>query len=118
MIPNRAVISAKQLSDSGVLLKLGFPEEKQHGSTLEEELEVDYVFAATGYRRNAHAEMLEEIRELLPEQHAKEGNFLVARNYRIQYDEQKVDGKAGVWLQGCNEKTHGVSSSDIFRYHN
>jgi len=68
------------------------------------------VFVATGYVRNAHEEMLSEIRDLLPSSEKKEGKFQVSRKYRVELDQGKVDvGKAGVWLQGCNEGTHGVS---------
>ncbi len=77
----------------------------------EEELEVDYVFVATGYKRDAHVEMLAEVRDLLPEELRKEEKFAVERNYRVIMDDEKVDkSQAGIWLQGCNEGTHGVSS--------
>jgi L-ornithine N5-oxygenase len=96
-----------------VTLKLALPDENRRKDSLdvEEELEVDYVFTATGYRRNAHEEMLSEIRDLLPDHLAKRGKFPVGRNYRILYDEGKVDERAGIWLQGSNEATHGVSLS-------
>lgn len=56
--------------------------------------------------------MLADSRSLLPENLAKEGNFAVERNYRVMFDGAKVDkSQAGVWLQGCNEGTHGVSST-------
>ncbi len=111
IINNRAVITASQSSNSSLVLKLGIPEEKRRQQDLdvEEELEVDYVFTATGYVRNAHKDMLSEVRSLLPSHLVKEGKFPVARDYRVQYDEGKVDKRAGVWLQGCNEGTHGVS---------
>ena len=112
IIPNRAVISATQSSDSGLALKLGLPESKrvEEDQELEEDLEVDYVFTATGYRRNAHEDMLSETRCLLPIDLVKDGNFHVARDYRVQYHDNKVDAQeAGIWLQGCNEETHGVS---------
>jgi L-ornithine N5-oxygenase len=114
IISNRTVVSAKQSSESGLILKLASPEEKRREGSpdFEEDLEVDYVFTATGYRRNAHEEMLSELRGLLPEDFVEQSNLPVGRNYRIQYNEQKVDeSKAGVWLQGCNEGTHGVGSS-------
>lgn len=65
------------------------------------------MFTATGYVRNAHEGMLSPVQSLLPEQEEK---FRVGRDYRVLLDEEKVDGRAGVWLQGCNEGTHGVSS--------
>jgi len=76
----------------------------------EEEMEVDYVFAATGYRRTAHVDMLLELRDLLPAER-KDEQLPVGRDYRVMYDEAQVDPEAGVWLQGCNEETHGLSDT-------
>ncbi|TVY53611.1 L-ornithine N(5)-monooxygenase [Lachnellula cervina] len=109
IIPQRTVVSASQGANSSVLLKLGVVGDGEQSA--DQELEVDYVFAATGYRRNAHEEMLSEARELLPEQSRMADHFPVARDYRVCYDAEKVDGKAGVWLQGCNEATHGLSDT-------
>jgi L-ornithine N5-oxygenase len=108
IIPNRRVLSASQSVNSGVVLRLGDSDETKRGT--EEEVEVDYVFTATGYVRNAHENILSEVRHLLPEDLQKEGKFNVARDYRVKLDVGQVDGGAGVWLQGCNEGTHGVSS--------
>jgi L-ornithine N5-oxygenase len=113
IIPNRTVLSASQISNSGVALRLGDLDATKRGNG-EDELEVDYIFTATGYVRNAHESMLAEVRTLLPENLQKEGKFAVARNYRVKLDEAKVDGRAGVWLQGCNEGTHGVSLISLF----
>jgi L-ornithine N5-oxygenase len=113
IIPNRTVISAMQSADSGVVLKLSLPRNKRsEDGQHEEDLEVDHVFTATGYQRNAHEDMLSETRQLLPPDLEKESNFPVARNYRIQFDETKIAREAGIWLQGCNEGTHGVSLID------
>jgi L-ornithine N5-monooxygenase len=111
ILPNRAVLSASQSSDSKIILKLGLTKEKgQERTSDEEDLEVDYVFAATGYRRNAHQEILTDLKPLLSNHLTDSEKLPVARNYRVQYDEGKVDGsQAGIWLQGCNEETHGVS---------
>lgn len=111
IIPNRTVLSASQSKDSAVSLRLGIPEEKQwQGSPdVDEHLEVDYVFTATGYQRNAHEDILSHLRGLLPDDLADGEQLPVGRDYRVKYDGQKVDGRAGIWLQGCNEGTHGVS---------
>lgn len=117
IISHRAVISARQSSNSSVTLELGQPGEKRlpDTSVSEEELEVDYVFAATGYQRNAHEEILSGVKDLLPDDVGKNNQYPVGRDYRIQYDQLKVDAsKAGIWLQGCNESTHGVSYSYAF----
>jgi L-ornithine N5-oxygenase len=105
IIPNRTVLSASQSSNSSILLRLG---ESDQNSRVEEDLEVDHVFTATGYVRNAHENMLSQVSALLPKDERK---FNVGRDYRVAFDDSKVDRSAGVWLQGCNEGTHGVSSS-------
>ncbi|KAI9704350.1 MAG: hypothetical protein M1836_007212 [Candelina mexicana] len=71
-------------------------------------LDVDAVLVATGYTRNAHEYILERTKQLLP---SNTSNFGVARDYRINFDEAKVDSNAGIWLQGCNEETHGLSDT-------
>ncbi|KAH7355096.1 L-lysine 6-monooxygenase (NADPH-requiring)-domain-containing protein [Rhexocercosporidium sp. MPI-PUGE-AT-0058] len=115
IIPNRTVISATQASNSGVLLKLAdtIESKRLRGGAGEEELEVDYVFTATGYVRNAHEGMLSEVRDLLPSGADGKGEVKwdVGRDYRIKFQEGAVDERAGVWLQGCNEKTHGLSDT-------
>ena len=108
IIPNRTVLSASQGPDSTVTLKLGAPNPKE-GQDEEDELEVDYVFTATGYLRNAHEDMLRDIRVLLPDALADEEKLPVARGYKVEYDDNKVAKRAGIWLQGCNEGTHGVT---------
>jgi L-ornithine N5-oxygenase len=77
----------------------------------DEELEVDYLFTATGYFRNIHESILASTKDLLlPREESLDGPvFPVSRDYRIEFDEDKVDNGAGIWLQGCNEGTHGVS---------
>ena len=61
-----------------------------------------------GYTRNAHEGVLRATKDLLPAEHSREG-FPVARNYKVEYDRARVEDGLGVWLQGCNESTHGVS---------
>jgi hypothetical protein len=33
----------------------------------------------------------------------------VQRDYRVNFADKAIGADAGVWLQGCNEQTHGVS---------
>ena len=84
-------------------------------ATSTEIMDVNAVFVATGYVRNAHEEMLRDTRELLPSWHEGQ-KFPVTRDYRVKFDEEKIEGQAGVWLQGCNEATHGVSSPEAFTF--
>ncbi|KAK2762741.1 hypothetical protein FQN54_000915 [Arachnomyces sp. PD_36] len=71
-------------------------------------LDVDAVMVATGYIRNAHETMLQGAEYLRPEKH---DSWNVNRDYRVDLDQTKVSSNAGIWLQGCNERTHGLSDS-------
>ncbi|EON97221.1 putative l-ornithine 5-monooxygenase (l-ornithine n -oxygenase) protein [Phaeoacremonium minimum UCRPA7] len=93
----------------------------------DELLDVDLIIAATGYRRNAHVEMLKDAWHLLPQN--KEDNpersdqwavrdvtktcrvMEVSRDYRVQFRPGVVAPGSGVWLQGCCEGTHGLSDT-------
>lgn len=107
ILPQRNIISATQGDNSEVALQIS----RKSGE--EEELMVDYVFAATGYQRNAHEEMLASLSDLLPATAKPSGGLSVSREYKVLYDEDKVDKAAGIWLQGCNEATHGVSCPSL-----
>ncbi len=80
-----------------------------------EEQDFDLVVLATGYTRNAHTSLLQSTQHLLLPEHQNVGGFTsweVAKDYSVKYDDNKVDRNvAGVWLQGCNERTHGVCIS-------
>lgn len=76
--------------------------------TTHDTLIVDAVVLATGYVRNAHEDMLRSARHLIPGGGAPNKPWTVGRDYRVQMDSRKVSSSAGVWLQGCNENTHGV----------
>lgn len=74
-----------------------------------EELDVDAVIVAAGYLRDAHELLLTNCRSLLPGGETPDKKWSVARNYRVQFEKNTVSQDAGIWLQGCNESTHGVS---------
>ncbi|KAF9249502.1 hypothetical protein DTO006G1_9880 [Penicillium roqueforti] len=73
-----------------------------------EVLDVDALMVATGYLRDAHEELLENVRSLRP---AGASAWNPGRDYRVSLDSAKVSAQAGIWLQGCNEQTHGLSDS-------
>lgn len=96
----------------------------------EEELDVDLVICATGYKRTAHIDMLKDAWHLLPEMAAGESGLSrrdrwvvetskaeksssrvmeVGRDYGVRFSPGAVASGSGVWLQGCCEATHGVS---------
>lgn len=71
-------------------------------------VEVDALMVATGYYRNAHEQLLRSVQHLRP---ASQEEWTPARDYRVEMDPSKVSPDSGIWLQGCNEKTHGLSDS-------
>ncbi|KAJ5170684.1 FAD-dependent pyridine nucleotide-disulfide oxidoreductase [Penicillium coprophilum] len=77
-------------------------------SERKEVLDVDALMVATGYLRDAHEELLENVRSLRP---AGASGWNPGRDYRVSLDDAKVSAQAGIWLQGCNERTHGLSDS-------
>ena len=81
---------------------------KDDTADCKEVLEVDALMVATGYQRDAHEQLLEEVRGLRP---AGQTAWAPGRDYRVALDASKVSAGAGIWLQGCNEKTHGLSDS-------
>ena len=74
----------------------------------QEALEVDAVILATGYVRNVHEELLKNLEHLRP---CSDNRWQVRRDYKVEMDQNKVDPNAGVWLQGCNENTHGLADT-------
>ena len=122
IIPNRVIESASR-SEADSRIRLNVVDSRDFGDNQgkneihdkqKDSLDVDYVFAATGYVHNAHESILAPAEHLLPlscsdENETSPSRFRVARDYRVQFDEDKVDSEqAGIWLQGCNESTHGV----------
>ncbi|KAI1848851.1 hypothetical protein JX266_005279 [Neoarthrinium moseri] len=102
--------------------------------TAEDTLEVDLIIAATGYQRKAHLTMMDDgIASLLPKQASdsssgpaadevqldiktkrsgvEQRNVKVSRDYSVQFASGKVAPGSGIWLQGCNEGTHGLSDT-------
>lgn len=76
-----------------------------------ESLDVDLLVAATGYTRDAHEKMLRPAEILRPDLHNPEQKWRVTRDYRVVFRPGSVSDDAGVWLQGCNESTHGLSDT-------
>jgi L-ornithine N5-monooxygenase len=82
--------------------------------------EVDLIVSCTGYQRREHLSLLDGVADLLPaksdevqDAKSKIGRKVVevGRNYGVKFTPGKVAPGSGVWLQGCNEATHGVSSA-------
>ncbi|KAI1333642.1 L-ornithine 5-monooxygenase [Xylariaceae sp. FL0016] len=94
-------------------------------------LDVDLVISATGYKRQSHLTMIEEMASLLPDAHSpaakvngvsvnngvtptckiQDRTVKVARDYSVQFNPGAVAKGSGLWLQGCCEGTHGLSDT-------
>jgi L-ornithine N5-oxygenase len=106
ILASRRVAAVQDSHNGGLTLTL------QKVGSMEKEksefLEVDAVVMATGYIRDAHEDMLKELMDLNPN---KGREWHVGRNYRLDLDKRLVDDDAGIWLQGSNESSHGISDT-------
>lgn len=78
------------------------------GEPTEEIFDADLVIVAAGYARNGHEDLLHNAASLSSDGTNK---WNVARDYSVQFRRGAVAPSAGVWLQGCNEQTHGLSDT-------
>ncbi|MCJ1462254.1 hypothetical protein MMC07_000854 [Pseudocyphellaria aurata] len=111
ILPYRYVTAVEDLPSNGLIrlhFRNGSSACEESSSFTKETVDVDAVFAATGYVRNAHEEMLRPAEYLKPVTECL-NNWHVARDYRVRFEPGTVSDDAGVWLQGCNESTHGLS---------
>lgn len=70
----------------------------------------DAVVLATGYARDAYEDFLAPARYLMPGGDAPNKAWEVERDYSVIFEKNAVAPDAGVFLQGCCEGTHGVST--------
>ncbi|KAF2205601.1 L-ornithine 5-monooxygenase (L-ornithine N(5)-oxygenase) [Delitschia confertaspora ATCC 74209] len=96
-----------RLQDSSPKYLSGVP----NASDKEEVLDVDVVFVATGYKRDFHETLLGDAKNLRSGGEEANGEWQVSREYKVQFDKQSVSDDAGIWLQGCCEKSHGLSDT-------
>jgi L-ornithine N5-oxygenase len=112
IMPNTTVSTIEDCPDQGrVRLHLN-PQENGHsngGTSSKISMDIDAVLIATGYVRDAHKDLLTSMAHLITKEESSRSKVPVSRDYRVKLDSQKVDLDAGIWLQGCNESTHGVS---------
>ena len=98
ILSSRSVESLNIRHDDEIVLTM------LNGSSKQLEIrEYDLVVFATGYSRVNVMELLESLHPYL-----KDGRYSVGRDYKLQLSDHV---KAGMWLQGCCEETHGVSSA-------
>lgn len=116
ILNHREVKGMKDLSSQkGAAIQLEIEDRsgefKAHKQSRSETLDVDLVIVASGYRRDAHEEMLQNVRHLMPQGGVEGEKWSVSRNYEVDFKSGAVSGDAGIWLQGCNEATHGLSDT-------
>ncbi|KAF8444237.1 L-ornithine N5-oxygenase sida [Terfezia claveryi] len=80
-------------------------------SGMESKEDFDAIIVATGYIRDIYQTILASTRDLLKKDATGCECWSVGRDYKLQYDTDKVADNAGIWLQGCCEVTHGLSDT-------
>ncbi|KAA8652309.1 hypothetical protein EYZ11_011668 [Aspergillus tanneri] len=111
ILPNRKITRVEHYGPNSrmrIHLKSAREEAKNAVDEGKETLEVDALMVATGYFRNAHERLLGSVQHLRP---VGQEEWSPNREYRVELDPGKVSAQAGIWLQGSNEKTHGLSDS-------
>lgn len=103
IVPRRAVVGHEKRENGQVRLQL---RNTINGTVGLSERSFDLVMVATGYERNAHETMLKSTEDIL-----ETSKFDVGRDYRIKYRKDAVADNCGIWLQGCCQNSHGVSST-------
>lgn len=110
ILPRREIvqIDSQSATDGRLTLHLRSVTQKQQEDKEEvpEILNIDALILATGYTRNAHERILAQCEHL-----SQSAGWKVNRDYSLALDRDKVQSGVGIWLQGCNESTHGISDS-------
>ncbi|KAK6340844.1 hypothetical protein TWF696_009163 [Orbilia brochopaga] len=105
-IRNHSQLTGFSSSNDHVTLRMSHHE---NGVDTVEDHEFDLVIVATGYARDMHQELLAPTKSLLEDPTAE--RFPIGRDYKVQFGDGKVSADAGIYLQGCNEVTHGLSDT-------
>ncbi|KAJ4288775.1 PAK- GC kinase Sid1 [Collariella sp. IMI 366227] len=134
ILAGRDLLAAEDKGNSLRLKVARVPEAEATDGPLvdEEDLEVDLVICATGYKRTAHIDMLKGAWRLFPEIAAGDSTIPrkdrwlvqageaeksstrvmeVGRDYGVRFSNGAVASGSGIWLQGCCEGTHGLSDT-------
>jgi L-ornithine N5-monooxygenase len=112
IFPRREIVQVDGSAADGRLglhLRSVDKQDSSSGNDDKEILHVDALIVATGYTRNAHEKILAQMQHLQPPESSN--RWQVNRDYSLALDRNKVSSGTGIWLQGCNESTHGISDS-------
>jgi lysine/ornithine N-monooxygenase len=108
-------ISVKNMAVAGLTGEDGFGE--TNGYSGQDGFEYDLVILATGYSHDGYEKLLHPVREAAIAGNAggalNAGEWSVGKDYKLSVRGLRISSHAGIWLQGCNEETHGVSPSFI-----
>lgn len=107
ILPSREITAVAE-DPASRKLKLTLTSVAPLNNNAQETLAFDAVVLATGYRRDAHIDMLRDCQSINAN---KNGVWQPGRNYGLKLSPEAVEEGVGIWLQGCNESTHGLSDS-------
>lgn len=100
------VIDMPQNNRINIVLKHVSPSATSSQSTLH----LDLLIYATGYARDTHNALLAKCQILNA---SSSRQWEVRRDYSVKLDGGVAGEDVGIFLQGCNERTHGLSDSLI-----
>ena len=105
IVPRREVVGYEKQKDGRGWLRL---RDTLNGHVSLSNVAFNLVIVAAGYTRNTHETMLESTKHLL-----QTGKYNIGRDYKVKYKRDAVADSCGIWLQGCCQNSHGVSSAAI-----
>lgn len=94
--------------ESGKTILTFMRNESTNASRPATKMQVDAVVLATGYVRDTHDQLLEGCDFI---NGSADGNWVVERDYQVLLNRDLVDPGVSIYLQGCNEQTHGLSDT-------
>lgn len=77
-------------------------------TSAEQVVKVDAIILATGYIRDLHNKMLQDCQVI---NNSRDGSWIAGRGYGVQLNRNVVEDGVNIYLQGCNEQTHGLSDT-------
>ncbi|KAF2663763.1 hypothetical protein BT63DRAFT_483939 [Microthyrium microscopicum] len=108
IMPNASIVQVRQGEADRVRLEFNWKSPGELSKCVLEAVEYDLVVLATGYGHNGHEDILKNLESL----EARSGQpWTVGKDYRLVLNNQSISRDAGIWLQGCNEATHGLSDT-------
>jgi L-ornithine N5-oxygenase len=107
MLTNAAITTVSSRSPDTVFLGFDWTPAAEFTASRREAFDYDLVVLATGYTHHGHEDMLRPVAIQAKQEQKK---WAISEDYRLKIGGLNVSKDAGIWLQGCNEETHGVSS--------